>query len=289
MGFPANSGQRYIKTILADAPGVAPRTFRLLDSFSIVSLLCGARQRVGPLRSCGFSGRRFCYTKTVRLTPPTPPRHQAQSNFILLTIWGINAPELPQVEIHADLARNRVAEELLPGRPVLCQLTTSQPKKEWPLSHWADFHRQATAVGGELVFCAGPAPREQRLLDQFKKLEGAASVLPPVPELATFLAVLKRARLFISGDTGPLHLAAGLGVPTISLFGPSSIGLWAPLGPEHQALKGGVCSCSGNTAVCTSANPCMAGISPEAVLRLVVEALEENVERGSVRSVERDG
>ena len=61
-------------------------------------------------------------------------------------------------------------------------------------------------------------------MDELKKLAPAAPVLPPVPELALFLALLKRAGVFISGDTGPLHFAAGLGVPTIALFGPSFAG-----------------------------------------------------------------
>ncbi len=54
-----------------------------------------------------------------------------------------------------------------------------------------------------------------------KKLAPDAEILPFIPELPLFLAVLQRATLFISGDTGPLHFAAALGVPTISLFGPS--------------------------------------------------------------------
>jgi ADP-heptose:LPS heptosyltransferase len=95
--------------------------------------------------------------------------------------------------------------------------------------------------------------------------------LPVVPDLPTFLAVLKRARLFISGDTGPLHFAAGLGVPTIGLFGPSPAGKWAPLGPGHRVLQTDNCTCGGDTAVCLSASPCMAAILPEAVVRLVLE------------------
>jgi len=83
--------------------------------------------------------------------------------------------------------------------------------------------------------------------------------------------VLKRARLFISGDTGPLHLAAGLGVPTIALFGPSSPQQWAPLGEQHRALQGAPCSCSTDSALCRAPRPCMAAISPDAVLQLIAQ------------------
>jgi ADP-heptose:LPS heptosyltransferase len=88
--------------------------------------------------------------------------------------------------------------------------------------------------------------------------------LEPVPDLALYLAVLQRANAFVSGDTGPLHFAAGLGVPTLALFGPSSPAQWAPVGAQHRFLTGGACTC-GNVGVCESANPCLAAITPEQV------------------------
>ena len=87
------------------------------------------------------------------------------------------------------------------------------------------------------------------------------------------MAVIKRARLFVTGDTGPLHIAAGLGIPTIALFGPSSVSHWAPLGSAHRVLQGGPCTCAGQVGVCQSQHPCMATISPEAVLQMVRQTL----------------
>ena len=63
-----------------------------------------------------------------------------------------------------------------------------------------------------------------------------------------------------------MRLHAGLGVPTISLFGPTPPSRWAPIGGKHLALTGGACGCDGNSAVCTAARHCLAGISPEQVL-----------------------
>jgi ADP-heptose:LPS heptosyltransferase len=52
-------------------------------------------------------------------------------------------------------------------------------------------------------------------------------------ELATRLAA---ARLFIGNDSGPTHLAAQLGIPTLALFGPTSPGVWGPVGPACSVL-----------------------------------------------------
>jgi ADP-heptose:LPS heptosyltransferase len=240
------------------------------DRSAIVSLLCGARQRLGPRWPGGFLGRRFCYTQTLRLSTA---QHISLRDCQLLSAWGIAAPACPAVEIHADPELAGVAAQFLPRPAILCHLATSQPKKEWPIAHWAEFYRRATAAGHEVVFSTGISPREQALLGDLKKLVPATPALPVLPDLPTFLAVLKRARLFISGDTGPLHFAAGLGVPTIGLFGPSPAGKWAPLGKQHQALQGGDCSCGVGSSDCLSASPCMSKISPEAVLRLALAAL----------------
>jgi ADP-heptose:LPS heptosyltransferase len=238
------------------------------DRGAIISLLCGARERLGPRSSGGFLGRRFCYTHTRCLQRGG---HQCLTNFQILSAWGIAAPACPRLEICADPQLAEVAAELLPHPAILCHLATSQPKKEWPLAHWVELYRRAAAAGLDLVFSTGITPREQALLADLKQRVPGIPVLPVLSDLPVFLAVLRRARLFISGDTGPLHFAAGLGVPTIGLFGPSPAGEWAPLGKPHRVLQADHCSCGGDTAVCLSANPCMAATSPDAVLRLMLE------------------
>jgi len=243
------------------------------DRSAIISRLCGARQRLAPDWPGGFFGRRFCYTQTF----PTPASlHQTLRDLHLLSVWGIAAPSSLELEIRADPACVSPAAHLLPGPAVLCHLTASRLKKEWPLANWAAFARLASAAGLELVFSAGITPREQSVMTEFKKLAPDARTLPAMPDLAVFLAVIERARLFVSADTGPLHFAAGLKVPTVALFGPTPARGLAPLGRQHQAIQGGNCTCDCHTSVCLSATPCMAAISPEAVLRLVRKALDSS-------------
>ncbi len=122
----------------------------------------------------------------------------------------------------------------------------------------------AIGSGMKLLFSTGIGGREETLLKEFQKLAPAAPLLQPIPDLALYLATLQRARAFVSGDTGPLHFAAALGVPTLALFGPSSPAQWAPIGPRHRFLTGKACSC-GNVGICQSVNFCLATIIPERV------------------------
>jgi heptosyltransferase-3 len=234
------------------------------DRGAILSRLIGALQRLGWDECGGFLGRKFCYTD--RVAPDTKPQHESARLARILSGWQIPPPASLEAEIHADPALAGAAGKILPAeRAVVCHIASSQPKKEWPLTHWAELHRLATAAGWSVVFTTALGEREASLTADLKKLAPGAAILSPVRELPLFLAVLARAGVFVSGDTGPLHFAAGLGVPTISMFGPTSPALWAPVGSRHKFLAGSPCQCDGNQAICQSASHCLAAIPPERV------------------------
>jgi ADP-heptose:LPS heptosyltransferase len=234
------------------------------DRGAILSRFIGARRRLGWGGRGGFLGRKFCYTD--RVMPEAKPQHESSRLVQLLSGWQIPPPPSLEAEIHADPALAVAAKKLLPAeRAVICHVASSQPRKEWPLPHWARLQRLASGAGFHVVFTTARGEREQALMTELKRLVPDAVILPLVPELPLFLAVLARAGVFISGDTGPLHFAAGLGVPTVSLFGPSSPVQWAPICQRHQVLTGSACTCDGNLSVCQSASHCLAAISPEQV------------------------
>jgi heptosyltransferase III len=242
------------------------------DRGAILTFLCGARERLGFDVSGGFLGRRFCYNQYV--PPVSLKQHESLRLAHILSRWNIAPPISLESEIRTDPVKDMLAVPLLPERSILCHIASSQPKKEWPVRHWAAFYQLAVAAGRRLAFTTATSSREQSLLAELKKIAPTAPVVSFVPELALFLALLKRSEVFISGDTGPLHFAAGLGVPTISLFGPSSAEQWAPVGECHRALTGGVCACDGNSNVCQSSNFCLAAISPERVFNCLQAILE---------------
>jgi hypothetical protein len=86
-------------------------------------------------------------------------------------------------------------------------------------------------------------------------------------ELASMLPLC---RLFISNDSGPVHIAAAVGVPTITIAGPAWVG---PYGARHVALQARI-PCRGCSKVECNHLTCMEKITPEAVL-VAIEILEE--------------
>ena len=85
---------------------------------------------------------------------------------------------------------------------MICHVASSQPRKEWPLSHWAAFHRLATTAGYSVVFTTARGEREAALMADLKSfLERTGKmpvplILPQISELPLFLAVLARAAAF---------------------------------------------------------------------------------------------
>ena len=245
------------------------------DRGAIVSLLSGAKKRLGPVESRSRLLRTLCYTE--RFPAEQLPESWVRRHLTLLSAWQVPSPRSMHLEIAADPKMADEAAQLLPGKRILCHLATSQPKKEWPPYRWAEFCRLARTAGLELAFSSGVSARERALLAELKRLEPQISALPPVPDLRLFLAILQRAAAVVAGDTGPLHFAAGLGVPVIGLFATGdSLRRAAPIYLPEQILAGAPCACdqlAGDSAICRNENPCMATILPERVLERLKEIL----------------
>ena len=241
------------------------------DRGAILSLLCGARERLGLNIPGGFPGRRFCYTR--RIAPAPLDRHEVLRSFAILSAWDITPPDSVAIEIRADPALAAAAVQILPAETIICHMGAGIAKKQWPVPHWAALNRMATAAGLRLTFTSGQDAREHALVSELKALAPEVSVLPAL-DMARFLAVLKRARALITGDTGPMHFAAGLDVPLIALFGPTAVARWGPLGRRQRILTGSPCACDPSSHVCQSANPCMAAISPAQVFACLQNLLK---------------
>ena len=89
--------------------------------------------------------------------------------------------------------------------------------------------------------------------------------------LAETAAVIGRAALLVSGDSGVLHLGVGLGAPTVSLFGPGIAKKWAPRGPHHRVLNHhrpcSPCTKFGYTQKCQRNAECMKEITSDEVFQ----------------------
>ena len=106
--------------------------------------------------------------------------------------------------------------------------------KRWPAERYGQVARSLAADG--LCSLINYGPGEEGLADEVEAAsEGAArKILCSVSEL---VSVTRRARLFIGGDTGPMHMAAALKIPVVAIFGPTNPARNGPFGTSSIVLR----------------------------------------------------
>jgi heptosyltransferase-1 len=99
--------------------------------------------------------------------------------------------------------------------------------KRWPAERYGHVARALAATGVRSILNYGPG--EEGMAQQAEAAsEGAAVVMKS--SITELIALTRRARLFVGGDTGPMHLAAALNVPVVGIFGPTDPARNGPYG-----------------------------------------------------------
>jgi lipopolysaccharide heptosyltransferase I len=147
------------------------------------------------------------------------------------------------------------------------------PGAAWPNKRWAPDRFGAVAAGirerlnvRSLVVWG---PGEQALASLVVEASrGAAEVAPPT-DLVDLVAIARRAKVMIAGDTGPLHVAAAVGTPVVALFGPTFAernGPWSPA--DIVVSRAARCVCHYERR-CRLLQPCIDDIPVDEVLTAV--------------------
>jgi ADP-heptose:LPS heptosyltransferase len=115
----------------------------------------------------------------------------------------------------------------------------NRPDKQWETARFGEVARWlAEDRGIRSVVCYGPAERD--LAEAVAGASGGrAIVAPPGTSVLDLAALLRRAMLFVGTDSGPMHVAAAVGVPTVTLFGSGSpvvYGPYPPTSPAHRIV-----------------------------------------------------
>jgi len=136
-----------------------------------------------------------------------------------------------------DADAERTADELvreLGGAPIALNLGASKPSKRWRPERYGELAAHLVAHGrGPIVTLGGPGDRA--LADALATTAGGAvHDLVGRTSLRETIAVLRRARVLVTGDTGPMHLAVAVGTPTLALFGPTDPLRVGPFGFGHE-------------------------------------------------------
>ena len=106
--------------------------------------------------------------------------------------------------------------------------------KRWPAERYAEVARELAADG--LTSFVNHGPGEEELASSLETAsQGAARKI--ACSISELIALTRRARLFVGGDTGPLHLAAALNIPVVAIFGPTNPARNGPFRAKSIVLR----------------------------------------------------
>lgn len=248
--------------------------FQGLLKSAVVSWLTGARRRIGfDAPHCREILAASFYTERVPLF--AKDSHVIEWNLSLLTPLGLKGDIPIEFPIGLTAIDRENADRFYDGRrkdaefpPIAIHPGAGWATKRWSVENYAALGTSlARETGARLLVIWGPG-EDSLAASLCEKLDDSAEVIPPttVREMAGFL---ERCGLVIGGDTGPLHLAAALGVPTLALMGPTTPARNGPMGPGgvrgtivHHELSCSHCY----QRVCPGfGTRCLTGMSPEEV------------------------
>jgi len=187
--------------------------------------------------------------------------HVIRKNLRLLTAVGVEDERIafPLSAVHSDAA------DTVRGHAAGSPIALLNPGAAWPNKRWlpARFGEVAAflhEVKGYVPFVLW-GPGEEALASAVVEASAGSARLAPPTRLADLVELCRAASLMVSGDTGPLHIAAAVGTPIVSLFGPTDPernGPWAA--DDANVSRFASCSCH-YLRRCHRADWCLASIT----------------------------
>jgi heptosyltransferase-1 len=165
-------------------------------------------------------------------------RHVVEQNLsVAESVAGDRAQRLPVELPHDPQAEGRIERrlaELGVGKFAILNPGAGWGAKRWPVERYGEVARQLADLGVGSILNYGPG--EEELVRAAEAASGgtARAMSCSISEL---IALTRRARLFIGGDTGPMHLAAALRVPVVAIFGPTDPARNGPYGTRSIVLR----------------------------------------------------
>lgn len=217
--------------------------------YNIAALISGARIRVGHhyvLRD--IREMHFLKNRTIL---EDDGLHAVEENLRLLRFFGILQPNPYPLEIYLSEGEKQAAETWIkdnhaavrnligihPGTSVF----KNHGKKRWPESSFAALIDRLADGIEDSAFIIFGGPEEKPLQEAIIGMVRSGRLIVPGPiPIRLTAALMERCSLFISNDSGPMHMAAASGVPVVALFGPTNPVWVHPWGVPFRIVGSGL-------------------------------------------------
>jgi heptosyltransferase II len=218
-----------------DLAVVLPRSFE--------AALWVAAARVPWRAGMAAQGRSYLLTDAVRAPAPDLTRHQAHDYLdVLREALGIDGSieDVRVVGAPSRTAKMRawLAERRRGDGPLIALAPAAAygPAKEWPADRYAALVDELREVdGAECVLVGTPSERD-RCVEVAAASRSSALIAAGATDVGDLLALLSHCDAFAGNDSGAMHVAGALGIPTVGIFGSTCPERTGPLGPRTRVL-----------------------------------------------------
>ena len=239
---------------------------------AIIVFNSDARYRVG----FRFKWRALAYN--IKVKPRSSEVHNIEFNLDAVRALGLEVisdkPKFYLNGVHMEFAEEFFTKSDLAGKQVIgFNPSGTWPTKVWSEEKWSELGRMFSKDSRILLFWG--YDKEKELAERIQKAIGKSAVLIPEVNLKYMAALIKKCRLFVTNDTGPMHIAWVSGANTAAIFGPTNSNLQGPLSKNSVIIKNEPlsCLCCNLTQIreCPNEHKGMSGLSPETVYIKLLE------------------
>jgi heptosyltransferase-2 len=251
---------------------------------ALIARLAGIKIRVGY----NTDGRGFLLSHSVARGTEVLKLHQVEYYLTFLRALGWNAPTKDPA-LRADpeaVARVRalLASKGIGDQGLLVGLSPGAaygPAKRWPVERFAAIGDRAIREWGAKVVVIG-TEKEKELGDTLiSGVERGAVNFCGLTGLGEALALIKLCRVFVSNDSGLMHVAAALKVPTVAIFGSTDPDATGPRGKNARIVKQDMECSPCLKPDCRTGYRCLLAVQPDDVWREMEKLRTESAERGA--------
>jgi len=245
----------------------------------LVTFFAGIPKRVGYGRKMGF-----LLTDKIKHTKHLGEKHESEYNLDLVRHLGIEPKDkdiFMPIRPESERWVNELFKEegIMPADKLLAiHPCASCPSKIWPRERFTQLADKLVKKYGFKVFLVAGSKDVSAVESIAKHLPNSTINLGGRVSISQLASVLKRCQLFISNDSGPVHIASAVGTPVISIFGRNQAGLspkrWGPLGKKDKFLHKSVGCITCLAHNCKKDFACLKAISVDDVLKVADEILK---------------
>lgn len=246
---------------------------------AIICYLAGIKRRVGYYRE------KTGFLLTDKVETPDNSLHRAEFFINLISKTGIETKDKRYEFFINPKAVDKVVDLLAKAgitredNYIAINPGGNWDPKRWPAEYYAQLADRISQEIGVKIVVLG-AKKDIGLAQRINsKMRNEAIILAGETNLKELGALLKMAKVVVSADSGPMHLAAALGVPVVAIFGPTTPRITGPFNPqaEHIILQKDVgCPVPCYEVSCVD-NKCMKAITVDEVFKAVKKILNSDV------------